>query len=57
MIILIHGYQGFYATGGPEGVGRASGRAIRASLVGVVIADMVMTLAFWGLDVGIKISG
>ncbi|MFX0580949.1 MlaE family ABC transporter permease [Nocardia nepalensis] len=57
MIILIHGYQGFYATGGPEGVGRASGRAIRASLVLVVIADMIMTIAFWGLDVGIRISG
>ncbi|WP_282779072.1 MULTISPECIES: ABC transporter permease [unclassified Nocardia] len=57
VIILIHGYQGFYASGGPEGVGRASGRAIRASLVGVVILDMIMTIAFWGLDVGIRISG
>lgn len=57
MIIIIHGYQGFYASGGPEGVGRASGRAIRASLIGVVIADMVMTLIFWGLDSGIRISG
>nr|WP_246010788.1 ABC transporter permease [Nocardia mexicana] len=57
MIIIIHGYQGFFATGGPEGVGRASGRAIRASLVLVVVADMIMTIAFWGLDVGIRISG
>lgn len=57
MIILIHGYQGFYATGGPEGVGRASGRAIRASLILVVIADMVLTMVFWGLDTGIRISG
>ncbi|KIA64578.1 MlaE family ABC transporter permease [Nocardia vulneris] len=57
MIILIHGYQGFYATGGPEGVGRASGRAIRASLVLVVVADMILTIVFWGLDVGIRISG
>nr|WP_280267052.1 ABC transporter permease [Nocardia wallacei] len=57
MIIVIHGYQGFYASGGPEGVGRASGRAIRASLVLVVVADMIMTIVFWGLDVGIRISG
>ncbi|RDI67942.1 MlaE family ABC transporter permease [Nocardia pseudobrasiliensis] len=57
MIIVIHGYQGFYAVGGPEGVGRASGRAIRASLVLVVVADMVITIVFWGLDVGIRISG
>ncbi|WP_280265685.1 MlaE family ABC transporter permease [Nocardia wallacei] len=57
LIIVVHGYQGFYAHGGPEGVGRASGRAIRASLIGVVVADMVMTLVFWGLDVGVRISG
>ncbi|MFE3195545.1 MlaE family ABC transporter permease [Nocardia sp. NPDC059240] len=56
-IILIHGYQGFYASGGPEGVGRASGRAIRASLVLVVILDMILTIVIWGLDVGIRISG
>ncbi|MEV0247563.1 ABC transporter permease [Nocardia sp. NPDC050712] len=57
LVIVVHGYQGFYATGGPEGVGRASGRAIRASLIGVVVADMVLTLLFWGLDVGVRISG
>lgn len=56
-IILIHSYQGFYASGGPEGVGMASGRAIRASLILVVTLDMVMTLLFWGLGNGIKISG
>jgi phospholipid/cholesterol/gamma-HCH transport system permease protein len=57
LIIAIHGYQGFYAGGGPEGVGRASGRAIRTSLITVVIADMVLTLLFWGNDPGIRISG
>jgi phospholipid/cholesterol/gamma-HCH transport system permease protein len=57
LIILIHCYQGYYASGGPEGVGRASGRAIRASLITVVIADMVLTLLFWGHDPGVQISG
>lgn len=57
LIIAIHGYQGYYAGGGPEGVGRAAGRAIRASLITVVIADMVLTLVFWGNDPGIRISG
>ncbi|MFW0789238.1 MlaE family ABC transporter permease [Gordonia sp. CPCC 205333] len=57
LVTLIHSYQGFYAAGGPEGVGRASGQAIRASLIVVVIADMMLTLTFWGLDVGIRISG
>ncbi|MGB3370111.1 MAG: ABC transporter permease [Rhodococcus sp. (in: high G+C Gram-positive bacteria)] len=56
-VIIIHGYQGYYATGGPEGVGRASGRAVRASLVAVVVLDTVMTLVLWGFDSGIRISG
>jgi phospholipid/cholesterol/gamma-HCH transport system permease protein len=57
LIIAIHGYQGFYASGGPEGVGAASGRAIRASLITVVVTDMVLTLLFWGSSPGIQISG
>ena len=57
LIIAIHCYQGYYASGGPEGVGRASGRAIRASIVTVVAADMVLTLLFWGNNPGIRISG
>ncbi|WP_179475275.1 MlaE family ABC transporter permease [Mycolicibacterium vinylchloridicum] len=57
LIIAIHGYQGYFAVGGPEGVGRASGRAIRASIVTVVAADMVLTLIFWGNSPGIRISG
>ncbi len=57
IVTFAHSYQGFYASGGPEGVGRASGQAIRASLVLVVVADMVLTLVFWGVDVGIRISG
>ncbi|GAB17246.1 YrbE family protein [Gordonia effusa NBRC 100432] len=56
-VVLIHGYQGFYAVGGPEGVGVAAGRAIRASLVVVVSLDMVMTLLFWGFDSGVRITG
>lgn len=54
---LVHAYQGFHATGGPEGVGIASGRAIRASLVLIVVTDMILTLAMWGLDSTIQFSG
>lgn len=53
----IHCYYGYYASGGPEGVGVASGRAIRASIIAIVLADMLLTLAFWGFDPGIRISG
>ncbi|WP_370946121.1 MlaE family ABC transporter permease [Amycolatopsis sp. cg5] len=54
---LIHCYFGYYASGGPQGVGVASGRAIRASIIVIVVLDMLMTLAFWGFDPGVRISG
>lgn len=57
LVTLIHCYYGFYASGGPEGVGRASGRAIRASIIVIAVANMFLTLAFWGFDPGVRISG
>jgi phospholipid/cholesterol/gamma-HCH transport system permease protein len=57
LIVGIHCYEGYYASGGPEGVGKASGRAIRASLITIVITDMVLTLLFWGNNAGIRLSG
>lgn len=49
-VTLIHCYYGYFATGGPAGVGAASGRAIRASLVAVVALNFAMTVALWGLS-------
>ena len=40
-----------------EGVGRASGRAIRTSLIVIVVEDMILTLLMWGFDSGVRISG
>jgi len=56
-VVIIHSYQGYYATGGAEGVGRASGRAIRSSLIIIIIEDMILTLLMWGFDSGVRISG
>lgn len=57
LIVGIHCYEGYYASGGPEGVGRASGRAIRASLITIVVSDMLLTLLFWGNNPGLRLSG
>ncbi len=54
---LIHCYFGYYASGGPQGVGEASGRAIRTSIIAIVLADMLITMALWGFDPGVRISG
>ncbi|MBL1078946.1 ABC transporter permease [Nocardia sp. 2] len=58
VVILVHSYYGYYASGGPEGVGVASGRAIRASLVLIIILDLTLTTALWGMFVSdIRITG
>ncbi|GAB3502509.1 MlaE family ABC transporter permease [Amycolatopsis cihanbeyliensis] len=49
LITLVHCGYGYYATGGPEGVGRAAGRALRTSIVAVTALDVLLTIAFWGL--------
>ena len=56
-ITLIHCWYGYNASGGPQGVGEATGRAIRASIVVVVLLDMLLTLLFWGTAPGFRISG
>ncbi|HWT47035.1 MAG TPA: ABC transporter permease, partial [Mycobacterium sp.] len=37
VIMLVHTYYGFNATGGPAGVGEAVGRAVRTSLIAAVL--------------------
>ncbi|MGH3580798.1 MAG: ABC transporter permease [Mycobacterium sp.] len=50
-------YYGFYASGGPEGVGIAAGHAMRAAITVVTVANMLMTLALWGVDTGARFGG
>ncbi len=46
---VIHCYYGYFVTGGPVGVGNASGRAVRASLVVIMILDFATTVMLWGI--------
>jgi phospholipid/cholesterol/gamma-HCH transport system permease protein len=57
LVAVIHCWYGFNASGGPQGVGEATGRAIRASIVVVILTDMLLTLVFWGSDPGFRVSG
>lgn len=54
---FIQCYYGFFASGGPEGVGVAAGRAIKVTIVVVVMANLLLTLGIWGIDPGIRLSG
>ena len=53
----IHCYYGYFASGGPAGVGRAVGRAGRLSLIVVLSSDLVLSLAFYGASDTLHISG
>lgn len=57
VVTLIHCYYGYNATGGPAGVGVASGRAIRASIVTVVVLNLFLSLVFWGGHDTVQIAG
>lgn len=50
-------YYGYYATGGPEGVGVAAGHGMRASITIVIIVNMLLTMALWGVDSGARFGG
>ena len=57
VVALIHCYYGFNATGGPSGVGVAVGRAIRLSIVAVVLINLVLSLVFWGGGSTVSLTG
>ena len=50
VVILIHCYYGYNASGGPAGVGVAVGRAVRTSIVAINVIDFFLSLAIWGAD-------
>lgn len=56
-VTLIHCYYGYYATGGPAGVGVAVGRAIRASIVVIVLINLLLSLIFWGDGSTVTLTG
>ncbi|MQA07098.1 MAG: ABC transporter permease [Pseudonocardiaceae bacterium] len=57
VVIMVHCYYGFTATGGPAGVGVAVGRAVRAALVLQILLDFFLSLAIWGATTTVRIAG
>jgi phospholipid/cholesterol/gamma-HCH transport system permease protein len=57
IVIGIHCYYGYTASGGPAGVGIAVGRAVRAAIVTVNVFDFFLSLAIWGATTTVRIAG
>ncbi|CAJ1508634.1 MlaE family ABC transporter permease [[Mycobacterium] burgundiense] len=49
VVALVHCTYGYFATGGPEGVGQAAGRALRTAILAIGMLDVLLTFALWGL--------
>ncbi|MGA9676163.1 MAG: ABC transporter permease [Mycobacterium sp.] len=56
-ILLIHTYYGYFASGGPAGVGVATGNAVRTSLIVVVSVILLVSLAIYGSNGNFNLSG
>ena len=57
VVILIHCYYGFNASGGPAGVGVAVGRAVRTSIVAINVLDLFLSMAIWGANTTVRLAG
>jgi phospholipid/cholesterol/gamma-HCH transport system permease protein len=57
VIILVHCYYGYHASGGPAGVGVAVGRAVRTAIVTISVLDFFLSLAIWGTTTTVRIAG
>lgn len=57
VVMLIHTYYGFNASGGPSGVGEAVGRAVRASLAVAIAVNLAVAMAAYGASGNFHLSG
>jgi phospholipid/cholesterol/gamma-HCH transport system permease protein len=57
VIMLVHTYYGYTATGGPAGVGEAVGRAVRTSLITASVVVLFVSLAIYGQTGHFNLAG
>ncbi|BBX17843.1 ABC transporter permease [Mycolicibacterium duvalii] len=56
-ILLVHTYFGYFASGGPSGVGVAVGNAVRTSLIVVISVTLLVSLSIYGSNGNFNLSG
>jgi phospholipid/cholesterol/gamma-HCH transport system permease protein len=57
VVMVVHTYYGYTASGGPAGVGEAVGRAVRTSLIAVVFITLAISLSVYGQAGNFHLSG
>lgn len=56
-VLLVHTYFGYFARGGPSGVGVAVGNAVRTSLIVVIAVTLLVSLSVYGANGNFNLSG
>ncbi|WP_026918383.1 ABC transporter permease [Gordonia shandongensis] len=57
LVMLVCTYYGYYASGGPEDVGVATGRSVRLSLIAVVTVTLIIALVLYGSARELRLAG
>ncbi|PPJ24957.1 ABC transporter permease [Nocardia nova] len=58
VVMCVHCYHGYNATGGPAGVGTAVGRAVRTSLIAIMLIDLLVGITIYGgVHSTVRVSG
>lgn len=57
VIMLVHTFYGFTASGGPAGVGEAVGRAVRTSMITASVVVLFVSLAVYGQTGHFNLAG
>jgi phospholipid/cholesterol/gamma-HCH transport system permease protein len=56
VVMSVHCFYGYTASGGPAGVGQAVGRAVRLSLVLIMFVDLALSLVLYGNATTLNLS-
>jgi phospholipid/cholesterol/gamma-HCH transport system permease protein len=57
VIMLVHTFYGYHASGGPAGVGEAVGRAVRTSMISASVVVLFVSLAIYGQTGHFNLAG
>ena len=57
VIMLVHTFYGYNASGGPAGVGEAVGRAVRTSMISASVVVLFVSLAIYGQTGHFNLAG
>ncbi|MDT7625437.1 MAG: phospholipid/cholesterol/gamma-HCH transport system permease protein [Pseudonocardiales bacterium] len=56
VVMSIHTYYGYHASGGPAGVGQAVGRAVRLAIIFVMVTALAASLVLYGTSDSVHLS-